>query len=142
MSKFLSNLTELSQPLRELLSPRKQWLWGQSQADSFEKLKAEIATPRVLCHYDVTADTKINADAFSYGLGEVLLQKHNGEWKPIAFAFRSLTDTERRYAQIEKEALALNWACEKFSEYVLGKPIQLETDHEPLVPLLGKKSLK
>ena len=71
----------------------------------------------------------------------MLLHKHNGSWKPIAFASRSLTDTERRYAQIEKEALAVTWACEKFSEYVLGKQIQLETDHKPLVPLLGKKSL-
>ena len=59
----------------------------------------------------------------------------------MAFASRSLTDTERRYAQIEKEALALTWACERFSEYVLGKQIQLETDHKPLVPILGNKSL-
>ena len=73
------------------------------------------------------------------GLGAVLLQLHHGEWKPIAFASRSLSDTERRYAQIEKEALALTWACEKFSEYVLGKEIELETDHKPLVPILGKK---
>ena len=141
MSKFSSNLAELSQPLRELLSPKRTWIWGQPQAESFEKLKAEIATPKVLAHYDVTADTKISADASSYGLGAVLLQRHNGEWKPIAFASRSLTDTERRYAQIEKEALAITWACEKFSEYVLGKQILLETDHKPLFPLLGKKSL-
>jgi len=92
---------------------------GQPQVESFEKLRAEIATPRILSHYDVAADTKISADAFSYGLGAVLLQKHNGYWKPIAFASRSLTDTEQRYAQIE--ALAVIWACEKFSEYVLGK---------------------
>ena len=59
----------------------------------------------------------------------------------MAFASRSLTNTERRYAQIEKEALALTWACERFSEYVLGKQIQLETDHKPLVPILGNKSL-
>ena len=52
-----------------------------------------------------------------------------------------MSETEYRYAQIEKEALALTWACEKFSEYVLGKEIELETDHKPLVPLLGKKSL-
>ena len=82
-------------------------------------MKTEIATPRVLCHYDVTADTKISADASSNGIGAVFLQKYNGEWKPIAFASRSLTDTECRYAQIEKEALALTWAFEKFSEYVL-----------------------
>ena len=51
-----------------------------------------------------------------------------------------MTNTERRYAQVEKEALAITWACEKFS-YILGKKFQIETDHKPLLPLLGNKSL-
>lgn len=45
------------------------------------------------------------------------------------------------YTQIEKEALALTWACKRFSEYIIGKEILLETDHIPLIPILGKKSL-
>ena len=57
------------------------------------------------------------------------------------FASRALSEAETRYAQIEKEALALTWALEKFSEYVLGKIVALETDHKPLVPILGTKSL-
>ena len=52
-----------------------------------------------------------------------------------------MTDTEKRYSQIEKEALALVWACEKFSDYVIGKAILLETDHKLLVPHLGKTNL-
>ena len=52
-----------------------------------------------------------------------------------------MTETERRYAQIEKEAFATTWACEKFSDFVLGKNILIETDHKPLVPLLGVKEL-
>ena len=62
-------------------------------------------------------------------------------WQPVAFDSRSMTDTKRRYSQIEKEALALVWACEKFGDYVIGKDITLETDHKPLVPLLGKTNL-
>ena len=52
-----------------------------------------------------------------------------------------MTNTEQRYAQIEKEALATTWACEKFIDYILGKHIEIETDHKPLVPLLGTKHL-
>lgn len=52
-----------------------------------------------------------------------------------------MTTTEQRYAQIEKEALALTWACDKFSGYLLGRSFQVETDHKPLVPLLGNKPL-
>ena len=76
-----------------------------------------------------------------FGLGAVLLQQQKDQWRPIAFASRSLTETELRYAQIEKEALVLTWALEKFSEYTLGKMVRLETDHKPLIPLLGQKSL-
>ena len=61
--------------------------------------------------------------------------------RPVAYASRSMTDTERRYAQIEKEALAITWACERFADYILGKAIQVETDHKPLVPLLTSKQL-
>ena len=52
-----------------------------------------------------------------------------------------MTDTEKNYAQIEKEALATTWACEKFSNYILGKTIKIESDHKPLVPLLNSKRL-
>ena len=59
----------------------------------------------------------------------------------MAFASRSMSETERRYAQIKKEALAITWACEKFSMYILGKRVEIETDHKPLVPLVGSKHL-
>ena len=59
----------------------------------------------------------------------------------MAFASRTLNEAETRYAQTEKEVLALTWALEKFAEYVLGKCIILETDHKPLVPILGRKGL-
>uniref|UniRef100_A0A1X7UAD3 Reverse transcriptase RNase H-like domain-containing protein n=1 Tax=Amphimedon queenslandica TaxID=400682 RepID=A0A1X7UAD3_AMPQE len=52
-----------------------------------------------------------------------------------------MSKTEKRYSQIEKEALGIVWACDKFKDYMLKKPISLETDHKPLVPLLGKTSL-
>ena len=59
----------------------------------------------------------------------------------MAFASRAMSDTERRYAQIEKEALAVTWSCEKFSDYVLGLTFAIETDHKPLVPLLNENCL-
>ena len=143
MSKFSPNIAHIyiSKPLRELLSSKTSWTWSATQDEAFTKLKREISSPRVLALYDVEAKTKVSADASAYGIGAVLMQQQQGAWRPVAFASRALNEAETRYAQIEKEALALTWALEKFSEYVLGKCVILETDHKPLVPILGRKSL-
>ncbi len=100
-----------------------------------------MTEPTILTLYDPAARTKVSADASSYGLGAVLLQEVNRICKPVAYASRSLTDKDRRYAQIEKEALGVAWACDRFSNCILGRMIEIETDHKPLVPILSTKNL-
>lgn len=139
--KFSCNLAQITEPLRALLQQRNSWMWNQVQSESFARVKEEITKPTVLALFDINADVKVSADASSYGLGAALLQKTNSSWKPVAFASRVMSDTERRYTQVEKEALAITWACERFSTYILGKLFTIETDHKPLIPLLGDKSL-
>ena len=96
----------------------------------------------MLALYDPRKTTSVTADVSSYGLGAVLTQKQSdGSWRPVAYASCALTNTEVRYAQIVKESLAATWACECFSNYLNGKQFCLETDHEPLVTLLGTKNL-
>ena len=142
LGKFSHNIAELSKPLRELLSAKKAWFWTQTQDEAFTNLKKELITPNILTLYDPTADTIISADASSHGLGAVLLQKIQGQWHPVAYASCSMTCTESRYTQIEKEALAATWAYEKFATYIQGKIITLEMDHKPLVPLLSHQHLE
>ena len=59
----------------------------------------------------------------------------------MAYHSRALNETEQRYAQIEKEALATTWAWERFRDYLIGKSFKIQTDHKPLVPLLGSKDI-
>ena len=63
------------------------------------------------------------------------------EWPRWKRRFEQFRSASKLSAQIEKEALATTWVCEKFSTYILGSSFVIETDHKPLVPLLNTKHL-
>lgn len=91
----------------------------------------------MLKYYDMTEEVTIQCDASEKGLGTTLLQ--NGQ--PVAFASRTLSQVEQRYPQIEKECLAIVFACTKISQYITKRTaITVETDHKPLQSIF-KKSL-
>ena len=82
-------------------------MWESAQKDAFETIKRQLVSKPYLAIYDPQLQTKVIADASSYGIGAVMVQKHQeGTWKPVAFISRTLSSTEEKYAQIEKEALA------------------------------------
>lgn len=141
LAKFVPNLSSLTKPLRDLLNKDCHWIWEDAQEKSFQSLKKLLLSAEVLGHYDPNKDIKIFADSSQHGLGSVLCQDFGGNWRPVSYASRSLTQTEMRYATIEKEALALTWACERFHQYIFGRTFILCTDHNPLVSLLGHKRI-
>nr|XP_054749950.1 uncharacterized protein K02A2.6-like [Lytechinus pictus] len=142
VGKFLPALASISEPLRQLLKKDNIWCWTEVQQRSFKQIKEMLISTEVLAHYDPELPTVIAADASCAGIGAILYQvQRDGKRRPVCYASRSLTETEQRYAVIEKEALAATWACERFSEYVLGLHFEVETDHKPLVTLLNSKEL-
>ena len=142
LSKFVPHLASMTKPLRDLLTKKNSWSWGPPQQEAFQVVKQALTKSPVLALYDPGLETTVAADASSYGLGAVLRQKQaDGTTRPVAYVSRSMSPTEARYAQIEKEALALTWACERFSDYLIGLRFCIETDHKPLVPLFSQKQL-
>ena len=138
--RFIPNLATISEPLRRLTKAGTQFVFGEEQKAAFEKLKECLSSAETLGYFDNNAPTQVIADASPVGLGAVLTQTHKDGPRIISYASRSLTDTEKRYSQTEKEAFALVWACEKFHPYIYGVPFELVTDHKPLEVIYGPKS--
>lgn len=101
---------------------------------AFQELKSILTSKPVLKYYDVNKPVVLSVDASQDGLGSVLLQEN----LPVAYASRALTQTERNYAQIEKEALAISFACNRFRKYIAGKEVEVESDHKPLEAIFKK----
>ena len=142
MVTFIPNLSHHTELLRAMLKKDNVFHWEEQQTLSFQKIKLLIAkaneTP--LRYYDRTKPVKVLAEASLRGLGACLIQEHNGEDQPIAFASKSLIDMETQYANIERELLAIVFACQRFSTYLLGRSFITESDHKPL-EMIAMKNL-
>ena len=131
---FLCNLSTILAPLHELTRHNAKWKWREKQKTACAESEALLTSSRVLVHYNPELPIVVSSDASSCGIGSVLSHlSQYGSDKPIAFASRSLSDCEKKYAQLEKEALALIFGIAKFHKYLYGREFLLQTDHMPLL---------
>ena len=128
MGPFIPNLSTLTAPLRELLKESHQFDWSPAHQEAYNKIKDSISSEVTLTYFDPKKEITLQVDASLKGLGAVLLQDN----KPVAFASKALTDVETRYANIERELLAVVYGCEKFHTYLFGHNFTVNTDHKPL----------
>ena len=91
--------------------------------------------------YNPNATTKVIVDGSPVGLGAILTQEQpDGSFKPVMYGSSSLTPTQQRYSQTEREALAILWACKHFHHYLYDRRFTVVTDHKPLLGMFVKKS--
>ena len=121
LSKFSPRLTEIAEPIRELVKEKVPFNWGPEHEESFTMLKKEISKAPVLAYYNPQKETVLQTDASIKGLGACLLQ----EEKPVYFASKALTETQRGYMVIEIESLAVVWAVKKFHHFLYGCHLNL-----------------
>ena len=138
--KFIRHLSILIQPLNRLLCRDVPWNWSKDCQKAFDTLKERLASSEVPVHYDLDLPLKLDCDASAYGVGAVLFHVFpNGVERPIAHASRTLTQAEKGYAQLKKEALSLIYGVKKFHQFLYGRRFTLITDHKPLLTILGPK---
>ena len=131
--KFLSNLSNTLSPLYRLLQKDVRWQWGKSQQQAFEEARQQLVSDHLLAHFDPSKPLILACDASPYGLGAVIShQFEDGTERPVAYAFRSLAPAEKKYSQLEKEALAIIFGVKRFHQYLFGRKFTILSDHQPL----------
>ena len=110
---------------------------------AFKDLKEAISTAPILIPYDPRRETRVICDGSPTGLGGGLFQETKDGYQPVHFVSRTLTETENKYSQIEREALAVLFTTSRLKMYLLGaNHFQIATDHKPLIPILNKPQAK
>ena len=138
LARFLPDLADMLQPIRALTRKKTQWDWNTDCQDSLHKIKNAISEAPVLHYFDPEKTLTLQVDSSLHGVGAVILQ----DGKPIEYASRALSNAERNWAQIEKEALAVVFGLEQFDQYTYGREVIVENDHKPLMNILKKPSTK
>ena len=134
IAKFIPNVSEITDPMREILKNEVVFSWHKRQEKSFQETKELITSTRCLALYDVKKEVTMEVDACKTGLGAVLAREGN----VIAFASRSMTSAQLNYAIIEKELQVVVFACKRFHQFIYGKKVTVYSDHKPLESISNK----
>lgn len=134
LRSYTPNMSALTEPLRQLLKEGTRWCWGPEQEEALTVIKRLLSSEPIIQYFDSKEETHLQVDASQSGLGAVLLQDR----RTVAYASCSSTDTECGYPRIDKELLAIVFGCERFHSYLYGRPVFVQTDHKPLVPIMDK----
>ena len=119
--KFLPNLATTLSPLYKLLQQTSDWRWGPREKRAFHRLKKLLLSNKVLTHFSEELPLLLECDASQYGLGAVFSHEFpDGTEKPVGFALRTLTQAERNYSHLDKEALAIIFGMKKYHHYLMA----------------------
>ena len=134
LGSFTPDLSNLCAPLNELTRKDVDFQWGPEHQEAFEHIKDNIASIAVLAYFDPTKSVTIQCDASMEGLGAVLYQDN----KPVTVASKTLSNTEQKYSNIEREMFAIVFALTRFHHYTYGRHVIVESDHRPLESITKK----
>ncbi|XP_062705610.1 uncharacterized protein K02A2.6-like [Aedes albopictus] len=139
ISPHVKHFADITSPLWEIIAS-KSWTWGAKQSAAFNTVKEQIIKCCVTLGFFSEDDkTILYTDASPVALGAVLVQEDlQGKSRIISFASKSLTITERKYAQNQREALGAVWAVEHFSFFLLGRHFTLRTDAQGVSFILNR----
>ena len=151
LCKFIPYLSDLHQPLQELLKSSNEFVWTHVHDTAFSQVKEAICKDIMLRFFDADLPLYIEVDASKKGIGAVMLQPDKNakntsndtvpnNLRPVSYASKMLSSAESNYSNIERELLGVVFSVLHFKHFTYGCQVHIITDHKPLVSLF-KKSL-
>lgn len=137
--KFIPNLSSELNVLYSLLNKNVEYKWSDECSQSFKKSKQLILNSNMLEIFDPKKPIVVSTDASPYGVGAILSHVVNGEEKPVMFASSTLSQAERNYSQVHREALAIIFAIKKFYKYLYGQFFTIYTDNSAVRDIFNPK---
>ena len=138
--RFIPCFSDVMSPLYELLKKNVPYVWGTAQQISFDRVKSLFKSCNILQMFNPNLPIIVETDSSSYGIAGVLLQRETNSkfWHPVQFISRTLNSAERNYSCLEREALSVIFALDKFKHFLLGSKFHILNDHKPLMSLFAK----
>ena len=150
LNKFFPSTTDVCESQRQLTSSKTEWTWNATYQKLFDKAKPIIMEDVYIKFYEETMLLYLETDASGIRLRAALLQTRSGTscqrdkapdnsiLRPIAFASKSLSNAERRYSNIEREALGILHRLKQFYHYHFVRDMSIIMGHKPLVTIFKK----
>ena len=136
--RFIKGFSHIARPLTRLLESGVKFEWTDECMSAFSELKRALVSDNVMAYPLDTGQFIMDTDASDYGIGATLSQMQWNEQKkcfeerPISFASKALTRTQRRYCVTRRELLAIVTFVNQFRHYLLGREFVIRTDHSAL----------
>ena len=138
--KHIDGYAKIAVPMTNLLKEKEPFQWTDACQASFEQLKQALISAPILIKAQMTRPFELHTDASLEHVGGVLMQKRDGQLKPVGYFSKKLKPVEQRYSTTDREALAIILACRRFHHFLWGVPFTIHTDHQPLVSVFKRKT--
>lgn len=139
--RFIKNFAFIAEPLTSLLPKNVKFIWTKQQQEAFEELIKKLSSYPVLRSPDFSKRFVLQCDASDRCIGGALLQQdEEGQLYAIGFMSKLISGSQRNYATIEKELMAIVESLKYFHHIIWAYPVDLMTDHKPLIYLFHKFS--
>ena len=135
----IQDYAKIAAPLVALTKKNTRFQWAEAQQQAFDALKQALISEQVMAHPKTDQPYLLYTDACDYAIGAILCQLDDqGVERPVVYLSKQLSDTQKRWSCVEKEAFAVITSLKQFRPYLVGAQFRCFSDHKPLMSLFTK----